>query len=174
MVQRHRPRLSLRRLRSHGVFEERLDDGVRAGRRRDGAGPPVIRVRFDDEGTAGSGADVIQAGLRSGDMLAAYAAGEYEILLFETDRRRAGAGRRPRGAARTPGWCRGRDRQPSVHGRSAEALIGTASDLLAEPEGDEPAEPILKSSAMREIYRVAARAASGQTADGPDHGAGAR
>jgi two-component system response regulator AtoC len=168
MVQRHRPRPSSPRLRSHAVFEERLDDACeRAGRGR-GSGPAVVRLRLDDETPAGRGAEVIQAGLRSGDLLAAYADGDYEVLLLDTEPERArdiaaDLERRLRSAKLAP--------QAALvayptHGRSAEALIGAASNLLQLPESESESAPIIKSSAMRSLYRLAERAASGHTAAG--------
>ena len=51
-------------------------------------------------------------------------------------------------------------------GRSAEALIGRASALLRGPGGDSERDPVLKSDVMRELYRLAERAAGGRTASG--------
>jgi two-component system, NtrC family, response regulator AtoC len=53
-----------------------------------------------------------------------------------------------------------------THGRSAEALIGQASALLLDFDGETEAEPVLKSDAMRRLYRLAERAAAGATAGG--------
>jgi two-component system, NtrC family, response regulator AtoC len=168
MAQRRRPRVSLRRLRSHASFEERLDEACERAAERPGPGPAVIRVRIDDEEPAGRGADVIQSALRSGDLLAQYAVGDYEILLLDTDPPRAEAiaddiGRRVRAAglvARTTVVVY------PTHGRSAEALIGQASALLLDVDGETESEPVLKSDAMRALYRLAERAAAGHTAAG--------
>ncbi len=168
MVQRHRPQLPARRLRSHAAFEERLDDACDRAVRGIGAGPAVIRTRIANEEPAGRGADVIQGALRPGDLLAQYAEGDYEILLLDTDVARvrsiAGSlGRRLRTA--------GIQAQTAVvafptHGRTAEALIGAASALLLDLENDTESAPVLKSDAMRSLYRLAERAASGHSATG--------
>jgi DNA-binding NtrC family response regulator len=168
MVQRRHQRPSVRRLRSHSAFEERLEEACERAATRDGAGPAVIRIRIDGEDPAGRGADVLQDALRSGDFLAQYAANEYEILLLDTDQERvraiaAGLDERLRAAgleARTVVAAHPTD------GRSAEALIGRATGLLRDHEGETESAPVLKSDLMRELYRLADRAASGQTAAG--------
>jgi DNA-binding NtrC family response regulator len=168
MVQRQRPRLPARRLRSHAAFEERLDDACEQAAHGNGAGPAVIRTRIEDEEPAGRGADVIQGVLRSGDLLAQYADGDYEILLLDTDHERvqaiaAGLERRLTAAglaARTAIVAY------PTHGRSAEALIGHASTLLLATESESESEPVLRSDAMRELYRLADRAAAGHSAAG--------
>jgi DNA-binding NtrC family response regulator len=168
MVQRQRPRLPTRRLRSHAAFEERLDDACAQAAGGNGAGPAVIRVRIQNEEPAGRGADVIQGALRSGDLLAQYADGDYEILLLDTDGERvqaiaAGLERRLKTAglaARTVVAAY------PAHGRTAEALIGHASTLMLATEAESEAEPVLRSASMRELYRLAARAASGHGVSG--------
>jgi len=166
MVQRERPRLPTRRLRSHAAFEERLDDACDRAAQGFGAGPAVIRTRIENEEPAGRGADVIQGALRSGDLLAQYADGDYEILLLDTDGERvqaiaAGLERRLKTA--------GLDARTAVvayptHGRSAEALIGHASTMLLSTEA--ASELVLRSDSMRDLYRLADRAAVGHGAAG--------
>jgi DNA-binding NtrC family response regulator len=168
MVQHRRTQVSLRRLRSHAAFEERLEDACERAGERPGPGPAVIRVRFEDEPPSGSGADVIQGALRTGDLLAQYAARDYEILLLDTDLARVQAiaeeiGRRARGATLA---ARSAVVVYPTHGRSAEALIGQATTLLLDPEAEAEAAPVLKSDAMRALYRLAERAAGGHTASG--------
>jgi two-component system, NtrC family, response regulator AtoC len=168
MVQRRRPRPSVRRLRSHAAFEERLEEACERAGERPGAGPALIRVRFQDEAPSGRGADLIQAGLRSGDLLAQYAAGDYEVLVLDTEPARVqeiadDIARRARGAqlaAQTVIVAY------PTHGRTAEALIGQASALLLDPEGETDTAPVLKSDAMRALYRLAERASAGHTAAG--------
>jgi DNA-binding NtrC family response regulator len=168
MVQRQLPRLSVRRLRSHASFEERLDDACERAGERPGDGPALIRVRFEDEEPAGRGADLIQGALRSGDLLAQYATGDYEILLLDTAIARVqqiaqDLARRARNAklpARTAVVAY------PAQGRSAEALIGQASALLLDTEGDAETTPVLRSDTMRALYRLAERAAAGHTAAG--------
>jgi two-component system, NtrC family, response regulator AtoC len=168
MLQRRRPRLSLRRLRSHAVFEERLDDACERAGERPGAGPTMIRVRIEDEEPAGRGVDAMQGALRSGDLLAQYATGDYEILLIDTELDRVQAiadeiGRRLHAATLA---ARMVVVTYPTHGRSAEALIGAASALLLEFDGETETEPVLKSDSMRRLYRLAERAAAGPAAGG--------
>jgi DNA-binding NtrC family response regulator len=171
MVQRRRPPVSLRRLRSHAAFEERLEEACDRAGGRPGPGPAVIRVRFEDEEPAGRGADVIQGALRTGDLLAQYAARDYEILLLDTDLARvqaiaADVVRRAQGAKLA---ARSAIAIYPTHGRSAEALIGQASALLQAPQDAETeadSAPVLKSDAMRALYRLAERAAGGHAASG--------
>jgi DNA-binding NtrC family response regulator len=168
MVHRQRPQLATRRLRSHAVFEERLDDACERANRGAADGPAVIRTRIANEEPAGRGADVLQGALRPGDLLAQYAEGDYEVLLLDTDSSRVqsiadGLARRVRMA--------GLSAQTAVvaypkHGRTAEALIGSASALLLDLESETDSAPILKSDSMRALYRLADRAAAGHSAAG--------
>ena len=167
MIQRRRAAPPRRRFQGHGAFEERLEDAC-ARAPGSGATLAVIRVRIENEEPAGAGADLVAGALRAGDLLAQYAPGDYEALLLDTDPARAraiveDAARRVRAAglavhtavAAYPG-----------DGRSAEALIGRASALLRGPDADSGRGPVLKSEAMRSLYRLAERAAGGRTASG--------
>jgi len=167
MIQRRRAAPPRRRFQGHGAFEERLEDAC-ARAPGSGATLAVIRVRIENEEPAGAGADLVAGALRAGDLLAQYAPGDYEALLLDTDPARAraivdDAARRVRAAglavhtavAAYPG-----------DGRSAEALIGRASALLRGPDADSDRGPVLKSEAMRSLYRLAERAAAGRTANG--------
>jgi DNA-binding NtrC family response regulator len=169
MVQRRRPRAQSRRYHGHGAFEERLEDAC-ARAAETGAALAVARVRVEDEGTPGRGAELIAAGLRPGDFLAQYAPGDYEILLLDTAPERARAladdvARRLRAdglAVKTAVAAHPAD------GRSAEVLIGRASAALrgqGETEENEH-DPILKSPTARAVYQLAKRAAKGTSAAG--------
>src|SRR6185436_7686582 len=99
---------------------------------------------------------------RSGDVLAQYATGNYEILLLDTELTRAQAiadeiDRRLRAAKLAAQMV---VVTYPTHGRSAEALIGQASALVLDVDGETEAEPVLKSDAMRRLYRLAERAAA--------------
>src|SRR5436190_1831746 len=169
MIQRRRPAAPRRRFQGHGAFEDRLEEAC-ARAAGNGAALAVIRVRAENEEPAGAGADPIAGALRPGDLLAQYAPGDYEALLIDTDAERARAitdeaARRVRAA--------GLRVQTAVaaypaDGRTAEALIGRATALLrgADGDGDGGKGPVLKSETMRKLYRLAERAASGQTAHG--------
>jgi len=167
MIQRRRPAPPRRRFQGHGAFEDRLEEAC-ARAARNGATLAVIRVRVEDEALIGAGADPIAAALRAGDFLAQYAPGDYEALLLDTDPVRAraiaeDAGNRVRAA--------GFEAETAVatypaDGRSAEALIERATALLRGSEGGVGRGPVLKSETMRKLYRLAERAAGGQTANG--------
>jgi two-component system response regulator AtoC len=167
MVQRRRPAAPARRFHGHGAFEERLEDAC-ARAAETAAAVAVVRVQIEDEEPAGRGADTVAGALRPGDFLAQYAPGDYEALLLDTDADRAraiadDAARRLRaeglGARTVVATC-------PADGRSAEALIGRTSALLRDSADERPSEPVLKSEAMRALYRLAERAAAGRTATG--------
>jgi DNA-binding NtrC family response regulator len=167
MIQRRRPAPPRRRFQGHGAFEERLEDAC-ARAARSGAALAVIRIQIEDEEPAGAASDVVAGALRSGDLLAQYAPGDYEALLIDTDPERArvialDAARRVRAV--------GLHAQTAVaaypaDGRSAEALIGRATAMLRGPETPSGREPVLKSEVMQKLYRLAERAAGGRTASG--------
>jgi two-component system, NtrC family, response regulator AtoC len=167
MVQRRRPAAPARRLHGHGAFEERLEDAC-ARAVETAAAVAIVRVQIEDEEPAGRGADPVAGALRPGDFLAQYAPGDYEAMLLDTDADRAraiadDAARRVRAEglrARTVvATC-------PADGRSAEALIGRTSALLRDSADERPSDPVLKSEAMRALYRLAERAAAGRTATG--------
>jgi DNA-binding NtrC family response regulator len=167
MVQRRRPAMPPRRLHGHGAFEERLEDAC--ARAAASATPlAVMRVRIEDEDPPGKGADVVGGSLRPGDFLAQYAPGDYEVLLLDTDAERAAAladdaSRR----ARTLGLqARAVVASFPADGRSAEALIGRVSTLLRGADGVPGANHVVKSEAMRALYRLAERAAAGSSVNG--------
>ena len=128
----------------------------------------MIRIRIENEEPAGAGADLVAGALRAGDLLAQYAPGDYEALLLDTDPERArtiadDAARRVRAAGLAAHTAVA---TYPADGRSAEALIGRASALLRGPDADGDRGPVLKSEAMRKLYRLAERAAGGRTASG--------
>jgi two-component system response regulator AtoC len=167
MIQRRRAAPPRRRFQGHGTFEERLEDAC-ARSAGSGATLAVIRVQIEKEEPGGAGADLVAGALRSGDLLALYAPGDYEVLLVDTDPERARtiaeeAARR----VRTSGFgVRTAVATYPADGRSAEALIGRATALLRGPEADAGRGPVLKSETMRKLYRLAERAAAGPTAHG--------
>jgi two-component system response regulator AtoC len=173
MIQRRRPAPPRRRFQGHGAFEDRLEEAC-ARAAGNGAALAVVRLRAENEEPAGAAADLIAGALRPGDMLAQYAPGDYEALLIDTDPERArviaeDAARR----VRTVGLpVRTAVATYPADGRTAEALIGRATALVRGAESDGGGGggggkgPVLKSEAMRTLYRLAGRAASGQTAKG--------
>jgi DNA-binding NtrC family response regulator len=167
MVQRRKPTVQARRLRTHAVFEERLAEACERG---DGASAPfaVVRLRVEGDEEQGGLPDVIAASLQPTDILAQYAPRDYEVLLPDTN------GERPRALAEDLGRrlrAEGHDVKTAVvlfpaDGRTADALIGRANELLQGRDGAARGEPIIKSEPVRKLYRLAERAAAGQTANG--------
>lgn len=168
MVQRRRPREQVRRFRSHGAFEERLEDACERAVQT-GATLAVVRVQVEDEEPAGRAADIIAPGLRAGDFLAQYAPGDYEVLLLDTESESARVlGDDLARRLRAEGF-----HDPKVvvavypgDGRSAEALIGRATALVRGNTTDKAPEPVQKSEGTRKLYAMAERAAAGRTATG--------
>ncbi|HEY2902231.1 MAG TPA: sigma 54-interacting transcriptional regulator [Polyangia bacterium] len=168
MVQRRRPAVQPRRFRSHGAFEELLEDACTRATSPD-ARFALLRLRVEGDGAGGPVADLITPALRDGDSLGQYAEGDYEVLLLDTAPERARAIADDASARLR---AEGIATQVAVvvfptDGRSAEALMGRSSALLRPTEAaDGERAPVLKSQAMREIYRLADRAAKVQTASG--------
>jgi two-component system response regulator AtoC len=168
MVQRRRPAIQPRRFRSHGAFEELLEDAC-AGASSPDSRFALLRLQVDGDVPGGQVADLVTPALRDGDAIGQYAAGDYEILLLDTTAERArsiaddlAARMRAEGlvaltvVAAFP-----------TDGRTAEALIGRSSALLrGDEDEDGDRNPVLKSAATREVYRLAGKAAKGQSAHG--------
>jgi two-component system, NtrC family, response regulator AtoC len=81
IVQRQPQRLRPRRKRTHSYFEDRLEDECARARRHD-ANFAVVHVLFEDPSVEAH--DLLVSTLREGDVIAAYAPGEYEIILIDT------------------------------------------------------------------------------------------
>ena len=167
MVQKRRPTVPPRRFRTHGAFEELLEDAC------DRAAPAsarfaLLRLLVDGDVAPSRAADLIQPALRTGDFLGQYATGDYEVLLLDTSPERAGAIAEDllRRFSAESLASRVAVAQFPTDGRTAEALIGHASAQLRGPETAGARTPILKSEWMRKLYHLAGRAASGQTANG--------
>ncbi len=167
VVQRRKPTVQPRRFHSHGAFEERLDEACQRAANAEGA-LALARLRITDEPPGGQAADLIGAGLRSGDFLAQYAPADYELLLLDTapDRARAIAAdiARALGAA-------GLVAETAVatfpgDGRTAEALIAHANGLFRGGDDAAPGEPVIKSDSSKRLYHLAERAAAGQGSTG--------
>jgi DNA-binding NtrC family response regulator len=167
MVQRRKPTVQARRLRTHAIFEDRLAE---ACERADGTAGSfaVVRLRVEGDEDQSRLPEVFGASLQPTDFLAQYAPGDYEILLPDT------GGERPRALAEDLGRrlrAEGHEVKTAVvlfpaDGRTADALIGRANELLQGRDATERGEPIMKSEVVRKLYRQAERAASGQTAAG--------
>jgi DNA-binding NtrC family response regulator len=169
MVQRRRQRTQARRYHGHGAFEERLEDAC-ARAAETSAALSVARIRIEDEGGAGRGADLIAPALRPGDFLAQYAPGDYEILFLDTEATRARALTDEAARRATAQGMRVTTAVAAypADGRTAERLIGRASALLRGDDADDETDraPILKAPAARAVYQLAKRAAKGTSANG--------
>jgi DNA-binding NtrC family response regulator len=163
MVHSRRPPFKPRRLWPHGYFEGRLEEECERLEGADAAEGTfaVVRVRVEAKTGADAAADVLARALRPGDVLATYAADEYEALLVDTDQERARAFTGELSAALTGA---GLTAQTVVafyptDGRSAEALIERATSLLHGRRGS-GADPVVASESMRRVYALAQRAAT--------------
>jgi len=167
MVQRRRVPAPLRRLHSHGAFEERLEDACERAART-GSGLTVVRVRVEDEDPSGRAGDHLADKMRSGDFLAQYAPGDYEILLVDTEPARAGelADELVRHLASDGLAARTATVVYPGDGRTADALIGQATAMLRGADQTGPRGAVLRSEVMIKLYRMAERAAKGQSANG--------
>ena len=106
--------------------------------------------------------------MRAGDLLAQYVPGDYEVLLPDTSPERAGAiaeDLRVRLGAQAIESSVAVAVFP-VDGRTADGLIGRVNELLRGAEASPDGEPVVKSEATSKVYKLARRAAAGQTADG--------
>ncbi|HVR02819.1 MAG TPA: sigma 54-interacting transcriptional regulator, partial [Polyangia bacterium] len=167
MVQRRRPVVETRRLRTHAVFEERLHEACERASAR-AAALALVRFQIKDEEPPGRAVDLIAASLNATDLLAQYAPGDYEVLLPDT------GAERPRALVeRLERRLRAEGLKATCavaifpgDGRTPDALIGRANELLRGGDGQVTGEPVLKSEAVRKVYRLAERAASGQSAGG--------
>jgi DNA-binding NtrC family response regulator len=170
MVQRRRPAAQTRRFRSHSAFEDRLQEACERGQST-GATFAVARIKAEGSGDPnGDIADRIAPALRSGDVLAQYAPGDYEILLPDTSHERVQAiaqDLRQRLATESVAFKMVLALYP-VDGRSPDALIArldrTVNGRPPDDDGDDGL--VARSEAMRKLHRLAARAAAGQTDDG--------
>jgi two-component system response regulator AtoC len=159
VVQRQRPAFAPRRIWPHGYFEARL---IEACAQAEAAKGTFALVRLHAKGPRVQ--ELLAALQRPGDVLAAYAPDEYEVLLVDTERetsealknemvlRLEGEGLAARaGIAFFPG-----------DGTSPQALVSRACEVL-RPATPLPVAgaPVLENAAMRRLYSVAEKAARG-------------
>jgi len=152
-----------RRLWSHGYFEIRLEDEcVRQQRKRSPFA--VLRVHLDGTLDRARLEEALASDLRAGDLIAAYAPNEYEILLVDTARMKAdriGRVIRERvsqaGGQATVGIA--------IHpddGVTPDALISAANRGVQKGAAPSVAGVIVEDDAMRDLYRVIDRIAPGK------------
>lgn len=150
-----------RRLGSHAYFEARLEEACErtAGRR---TAFTVLRVSFDCEAPTGVVQEALTSVLRSSDVVASYAPGEYEMLVLDTGNSRA---------EKLVAELRSKLNDAEVtarigfashprDGATPDGLMAAASTNLARPEHEE-GSLILVDGAMKDLYRVVDRIAQG-------------
>ena len=161
IIQHRGPLPRPRRLWPHGYFQARLEEECA---RSEGTREPfaVLRVHMDASVPSTRVAELMRLALRLPDMLAEYAPGEYEVLLFGAESSFASAIARDVVAklgeagveARTGLAVYPRD------GRTPEELIAAASSRVHG--GVETAEPVVvEDVVMERLYHLADRAAQG-------------
>jgi two-component system response regulator AtoC len=164
MVQRKRPSWQHRRLRSHGTFEDRLEE-VCERAAVSGANLAVLRVHADERRAAGPpcAPELLAAGLGPHDLLAAYAPGEYEVLVIDVEPARARALRDDLVARLQAGGLVARAGLALFpqEGRSGPALISRAAAALHGDAAEAQAiDAATASPAMKALYELAGRAAA--------------
>jgi DNA-binding NtrC family response regulator len=165
MIQRRSLAPQARRSRSHATFEERLQETCDSSE-KNGATFAVVRIKVTGGGA--HAADVLAAGLRSGDILAQYAPGDYEVLLPDTTPKRASAllGDLQRRLAAAALPSRVATAFFPADARTPDALIEKVNDGLLGIDLEADGEPVVRSVAMRKLYKLAGRAAVGEGSDG--------
>ncbi|HVE87063.1 MAG TPA: sigma 54-interacting transcriptional regulator [Myxococcales bacterium] len=170
VLQRGHGTLRARRVWSHAHFEGRLEDECARG----AAELAVVRIRVEGDGAPpAAAAEALGLELRPGECAAAYAPGEYELLLCTGDPERAAA-RADEFVARLEdaglsAWagvaCFPRD------GRDPERLVAQAGAELRSARGggagDRPGAdaaegaPVIADPAMVQLYRLIDKVAAG-------------
>jgi DNA-binding NtrC family response regulator len=167
MIQRRSVAPQARRCRTHAMFEERLQETCETSEKT-GATFAVARVRITGGDRGGQAADVLAAGLRAGDVLAQYAAADYELLLPDTTVERA---RAMVGAAERRLQAASLRAQVAMaffpaDARTPDALIEKANGGLLGTDLEADGEPVVRSEPVRKLYKMAGRAAAGEGSDG--------
>jgi len=164
IVHRRAPPIKPRRVWPHGYFETRLiEECARAESAHGSLG--LVRVHVGSNAPAAQATDILVSFLRPGDVLAAYAPGEYELLLVDTDPPQATvlgkqilAALEGQGITSRYGLALFR-----ADGISPQALVARACSLVRESKGPDsaPAGVVLENPAMKELYALAKRVAVG-------------
>ncbi|MDX2023017.1 MAG: sigma 54-interacting transcriptional regulator [Deltaproteobacteria bacterium] len=163
MLQRHRPRLEARRVWPHGHFEALLAYQCERSRMAGGA-LAVARIRVDEPITPARFAATVATSLQPADLLALYAANDFEILMV---------GRSPESARTSVEHMAKalKDEDFTVRtavashpqdGRDPEALMAALRDRMLGVQRLNLAgeRVIVDSDAMRTAYNIAMRAAA--------------
>jgi two-component system, NtrC family, response regulator AtoC len=161
VLQAGAPEFAARRVWAHGYLETRLIE--ECARAQSGHGSLALaRVHLTAPSPAIAVEEIITELLRRGELLAAYAPGEYEILILETNEIAARVltdGVLAALAARQIGATAGLASYPT-DGTSPQALIGRAAERVRS--GAAAVEPgvVVASEAMRSLHALARRAAA--------------
>jgi DNA-binding NtrC family response regulator len=161
LVQRKNKRLNQRRSLPHGYFELRLaEECLRAQHGEGSTAFSLARLDLDGELTAEAFAEIAGEHLRPTDILGTYAPDAYEILLLGT------ASERPLDTLLQKVRQRGAEPRVSFahfpgDGRTAHSLIEKAcAGLRPPPSLATRPGVIVRDERMRDVYRLAERAAA--------------
>ncbi len=163
MLQRQRPRLEARRVWPHGHFEALLAYQCERSRMAGGA-LAVARIRVEEPITPARFAATVSASLQPADLLALYAANDFEILMVGRAPETARANVEQMAKALTGEGFTAKT-AVAVHpgdGRDPEALMAGLRDrMLGVQRMNVAGERVLvDSEAMRVAYNMAMRAAA--------------
>jgi len=166
VLHRGEPELDARRIWAHAHLETRLIEECARVQSR-GSQLALARIHVQGQEASILVERIITDRLRDGDLLAGYAAGEYEILFLDSgeagararaDRIVAALAERKIAANHGLAFCPG-------DGTSPQALLGVAAERVRS--GGEHAATrtgvVVESPAMRDLYALARRAAAGNS-----------
>lgn len=159
VLQRSRNTDSSRRLRSHVEFEAHLEEVCK--NRRPNQSVVLLRVRVLGEAPVEMVQEILTEPLGARDAIGAFAPGEYELLLVDTEplaadtlRARLEASFEAKGFGANVGMA-----ACPTDGSNADALVARAGERLTEADREVTA-PLQLSPAMRDLYTVVERVAT--------------
>ncbi|HMG24531.1 MAG TPA: sigma-54-dependent Fis family transcriptional regulator, partial [Kofleriaceae bacterium] len=161
LIQRRAVPAVARRLWSHGYFEGRLDD--ECARAIDTTEFAVVFLHCEGRPASESVHRALADGLRPIDVAGEYGAGEYEVLLVDTqaaaaaERAEALVGRLRRGGVVARAGVAGFPRD----GRTADALLEHAAQRARPRAPAAPGGVVVEDAAMVQLRRVIERVATG-------------
>jgi DNA-binding NtrC family response regulator/pSer/pThr/pTyr-binding forkhead associated (FHA) protein len=171
VVQRRAPPEPPRKVATHAYFEVRLIEECARAESQRGAFA-IARIDLPADAPTAHVEQILLAGLRPGDLLAAFGPREYEVLLVDSERTQcealvANLAAELKRAAPTLGLRQGLAFYPS-DGTSPQALVahasaqvgqvGTARVSATATRGKAPSI-VIESRAMKRLYEMAERAA---------------
>ncbi len=153
------PSTLARRLFTHGWFEAVLEEQCA----RRGASFSVLRVRIEGTASSESIRRALTADLGPKDLVAAYAPGEYELLLLGAGERAAAERFAADIRARLEGIVHSGAAVFPGDGKTPDALLEAASSAMRKrATAARRRAPIVEDPAMRDLYLVAERLARGK------------